>query len=222
MRKELVIDALQMAVAPPPPRARSDSPQRPGIAIRLTGLRPGRPRCRHLALDGLQRRLLRQRRRRELLRHAQERTRPPPLLADPPRAHQRGLRIHRSLLQPRPPPLHARDARARWSSRTALSAITDRASPLRGSGHHRIRPSTTKPESPTLSGEPGELHPRSVDTVPCERQTSTMPPAAHVVRSSSEGVLTGTMDQLRDHMRAVGSRPRSLDRAPGAPVRSRP
>ena len=57
MRAELVVDALQMAVAPPPPGARTDPPQRPGIAIRLPGLRPGRTRRRHRALDGLQGRL---------------------------------------------------------------------------------------------------------------------------------------------------------------------
>ena len=73
--------------------------------------------------------------------------------------HQRGLRIHRGLLQPRPPTLDARHALARWSSRTALSA-TDRpsfaASRLRSSqpsDHQQLAP-----ESPTLSGEPGELH----------------------------------------------------------------
>ena len=35
---------------------------------------------------------------------------PPPLLADQARARHRGLRLHRGLLQPRTPPLHARHA----------------------------------------------------------------------------------------------------------------
>ncbi len=48
------------------------------------------------------------RRRRKLLRDAQERTRPPPLLAHPARADRRGLRVHRSVLQPRPPALDTR------------------------------------------------------------------------------------------------------------------
>src|SRR4029079_12163980 len=59
-------------------------------------------------LDGLQRRLLRQRRRRELLLHAQERTRPPPIVAGATRADVRSLRVHRGLLQPNQTPLDAR------------------------------------------------------------------------------------------------------------------
>jgi putative transposase len=80
MRAKLVDDALEMAVARRRPQ--------PGLihhsdqgSIRVARVRPGRPRRRHRPLDGQPRRLRRQRRRRELLRHAQEGTRAPPLLA---------------------------------------------------------------------------------------------------------------------------------------------
>ena len=96
--------------APPPARARADPSQRPGIAIRVARLRPGSPRRRHRDLDGIPRRRLGQRRRRELLRDAQEGADPPPLLADPARTRLRRLRVHRGLLQPRPPTLNTRHA----------------------------------------------------------------------------------------------------------------
>ena len=148
MRSELVVDALADGRRAPAPGARADPPLRPGLAIRVAGLRPGRSRRRHRPLDGLQGRLLRQRRRRELLRHAQEGARAPPLVADPPRAHLRGLRVHRSLLQPRPPPLHARRCSRPPTTRTELSATPEPASPLRGSHPHRSDQSTARTRKP--------------------------------------------------------------------------
>ena len=59
------------------------------------------------------RRLLRQRRRRELLRHPEERARQPPAVADQSRATQRDLRLHRDLLQPPTTPRNARHDLAR-------------------------------------------------------------------------------------------------------------
>ncbi len=50
-------------------------------------------------IDGLQGRLLRQRRRRELLRDAEERADPPQSMANQSRAERRDLRVHRGLLQ---------------------------------------------------------------------------------------------------------------------------
>ena len=78
MRTELVVDALKMAVHRRRPEPGLDSPHRPGLAIRVTGLRPGSPRRRDRDLDGIQGRLLGQRRRRELLRDPEEGARPPP------------------------------------------------------------------------------------------------------------------------------------------------
>jgi putative transposase len=97
MRAELVVDALQMALA----RRRPEPGLihlRPGQPVRQSRVRPVRARRRDRGLDGLYGRLLRQRRRRELLRHPQEGADPPALLADPARAHRRGLRVHRGLL----------------------------------------------------------------------------------------------------------------------------
>ena len=84
-----------------------------GSQFVVARLRPAGPRRRHRPIDGQPRRLLRQRRRRELLRHAQEGAHPRPLLADQGRAAHRGLRVHRGLLQPPPPALHARIPLAR-------------------------------------------------------------------------------------------------------------
>ena len=136
MRAELVVDALQMAVARrrPEPGLIHHSDQGSqyvslafGQAAREAGI------ARSMGSKGD---CLRQRRRRELLRHAQEGTRPPPLLADPPRAHQRGLRVHRSASTTASAGTPRSGCSRRWSSRTALSTTTDPASPLRGSGSH--------------------------------------------------------------------------------------
>ena len=128
MRAELVVDALQMAVARrrPAPGLIHHSDQGSqyvslafGQAARDAGI------ARSMGSKGD---CLRQRRRRELLRHAQEGARPPPLLADPPRARpaRSSSTSRRSTTAPagtrrsacsppptsKPPPHHAR-ARAR-------------------------------------------------------------------------------------------------------------
>ena len=51
MRAELVVDALQMALARRRARGRADPSLRPGIAIRLPCLRPEGPRRRHRHLE---------------------------------------------------------------------------------------------------------------------------------------------------------------------------
>ena len=80
-----------------------------------------------------------------------------PLLADPARAHVRGLRVHRGVLQPNAPPLHAR------------LPLTRR---LREQNSHRPRNQSRRfaarvprsaiqveqPESPTVSVGTGDLH----------------------------------------------------------------
>ena len=113
MRTELVTDALQMALSHrrPDPGLIWHSDQ--GSPVRQSGLRPASPRRRHRAIDGQPRRLLRQLGGGELLRDAQEGAHLPRFLARQERATQRDLRLHRSLLQPPTPPLHARDALAR-------------------------------------------------------------------------------------------------------------
>ena len=60
---------------------RADPPLRPGLAVHQPGVRTRRRRGRDRGLDGLPRRRVRQRRRRDVLRHAQERARQPPQLA---------------------------------------------------------------------------------------------------------------------------------------------
>ena len=142
MRTELVTDALQMALAQrrPAPGLIWHSDQ--GSQFVSPRLRSAGPRRRHRPIDGQPRRLLRQRRRRELLRHAQEGTHPRPLLADQGRTAHRGLRVHRGLLQPPPPALHAR---------VPLPAASSRRSPS-----HNHRGSRQSPKPP-LSTEAGEL-----------------------------------------------------------------
>jgi putative transposase len=126
MRAELVLDALKMALARPRPDPGARAPLRPGQPGRQSRLRSGRARRWHRSLDGLQRRRLRQRRRRELLRHAQEGTRPPPLMADPARAPRTAPRSSLSRVPARSPAASSHSAassRARASpSRSRLPA----------------------------------------------------------------------------------------------------
>ena len=72
MRTELVVDALQMAVAAAPaaPRARSTTPTTAANTSAWPSARP--PRRRHRAIDGRRRLVLRQRRRRDVLRDADQ------------------------------------------------------------------------------------------------------------------------------------------------------
>jgi hypothetical protein len=108
-------------------------------------------------VDGLQGLRLRQRRRRELLRDAQEGTRAPPLVADPARADRRDLRVHRSVLQPAAPPLDARDALARRlrEQNSRLARIRPRRFAARILTREDQQGGSR--ESSTLSGGTGEL-----------------------------------------------------------------
>ena len=113
MRTELVTDALQMALAQrrPAPGLIWHSDQGSQFVSLAFGQQA---RAAGIAQSmGIARRLLRQRRRRELLRDAQEGAHPRPQLALEGRAQDRGLRVHRGLLQPPPPALHARVSLAR-------------------------------------------------------------------------------------------------------------
>jgi hypothetical protein len=120
MRSQLVVDALEMALqhrrTAPGLIHHSDQ----GSQVRVAGLRPSGPRGRDRAVDGQPRRLLRQRRRRELLRHARERAHPPPTVADEGRTADRGVRLHRAVLQPPAPPRRARPDLAGAVRTTAL------------------------------------------------------------------------------------------------------
>jgi putative transposase len=114
LRAELVVDALEMAVA----RRRPD----PGLVhhsdqgSQYTSLVFTR-RCRSVGIDvstGSRGDCFdTQRRTRELPREPQEGPHPPPLVADQGRGAHRSVRLHRNVLQPPAPPLHARDALAR-------------------------------------------------------------------------------------------------------------
>jgi hypothetical protein len=94
----------------PAPGARLDPPLRPGRPVREPRVRPGRTRRRDRGLDRLPRRRVRQRRRRDVLRHPQKGARQPPQLAVAPRAAVSRVRVHRGVPQPRAPPLHPRHA----------------------------------------------------------------------------------------------------------------
>lgn len=162
--------------------AGAHSPFRPGRAICLAGLWPGRRRRRHRSLDGITRRLLRQRRRRELLRDPWEGADPSPRLAAPPPADRRGLRPHRDLLQPPPTPLHPRHARSGPTRCQTLSlTTTDQA----------------RPTSPRLSEKPGQCHTRAPVRVPASLAQSGIlesravlaarAGAGHAPRAAEEG-----------------------------------
>jgi putative transposase len=107
-RATLVVDALQMALAR----------RRPGRGLihhsdqgsQYVSLAFGRAaREAGIAISiGSRRRRLRQRGRRDALRHTQEGARQPPHVAIAARAPVRRVRVHRGVLQPPPPPLHAR------------------------------------------------------------------------------------------------------------------
>ena len=119
LRAELVVDALEMAVARRRPDPglihHSDQGSQPGLnrSSQQLSLRNLSSEGDERGLDGLTRRLLRQRRPGELPRHDQERPDPSPRLADQDRGAHRRLRVHRDVLQPPASPLAARDALAR-------------------------------------------------------------------------------------------------------------
>jgi hypothetical protein len=134
-------------------------------------LRPEGPRRGHRHLDGLQRLRLRQRRRRELLRDAQEGTRPSALLAHPARAHHRGLRVRRGLLQHHPPALDARLPLTR---------------PVRDHEHDQHqqgeRPAAKAPRCPQDRVHSNSLAPfiQSTTSQPCGPQSAENDPASLV------------------------------------------
>ena len=137
MRAELVVEALEMAIWQRRPDAglvhHSDrGGQYVSLIFGQTARAAGIDR-----LDGRQGLRARQRRLRGVLRHAEEGTHPPALLADAPRAPERRLRVDRRLVQPPPAALHARLPLARATTRTELSASPVLASPLRGSHTHQ-------------------------------------------------------------------------------------
>ena len=107
----------------PPARARADPSLRPGQPVRRRSPSASRPAPPASPLDGQPRRLLRQRRRRELLRDAQEGAHPPPLLAD--QAELRTEVFDYIEVFYNRQRRHSRSACARpRTSRTALSAPT--------------------------------------------------------------------------------------------------
>ena len=108
LRSELVVDALEMAVyrrRPAPGLVHHSDQGCQYTAVLFTKtLRARRDR----GLDGLSRRLLRQRCLRDLPRQPQEGTDLPTVVADPRRGQGRRVRVHRGLVQPQAPALHPR------------------------------------------------------------------------------------------------------------------
>ena len=98
LRTELVLDA----------RRRARAPLRSWLSIHQPRVRSPTTRSRHRRFHGQRRRLLRQRRRRELLRDTQDRSALPPLADNSSRNNDRDLRLHRSVLQPASTTLDAR------------------------------------------------------------------------------------------------------------------
>ena len=93
LRTEPVLDALEMALSQRRPLGVAH-PLRPRQPVHLPGLQPTLPRSRSAALDGQNRRLLRQRHGRELLRQPRMRTHRPHELPRP-RTRQGGtLPLH--------------------------------------------------------------------------------------------------------------------------------
>jgi putative transposase len=107
MRTELVADALQMAVARrrPEPGLIHHSDQ--GSQYVALGFGQ-QARDSGIAVSMGSGRCVRQRRRRELLRDAQEGARARTVMAEQTRSQLRRLRVHRSLLQPTETTLHPR------------------------------------------------------------------------------------------------------------------
>ena len=95
-----------------------------------------------------------QRRRRDVLRDLEEGAHQPPVLADTARAAVRRVRVHRGVLQPRPPTLHPRHALpSRLRTTTTLAAGQLRS----------IARTTTINTTNPVSRKPGQVH-RKADT----------------------------------------------------------
>ena len=108
LRAELVVSALEMALY----RRRPDRGliHHSDMGCQYTAVLFTK-RCDKAGdrdLDGLRRRLLRQRRLRDVPREPQEGADLPTLMADPRRGQSSRVRVHRGLVQPPPPALHPR------------------------------------------------------------------------------------------------------------------
>ena len=150
-RSELVVSALELALADVA-RARSDPPLRPGLPVHRSAVRKALRQGGNRDLDGLGRRLLRQRRLRNVPRDPEEGADLPAILADARRGQSRDLRVHRGLVQPAAPALHAR------------LPLPDRvrATP------HRARPTGAR-DSISANGSIGSLSPRASDGLTTRR-----------------------------------------------------
>jgi putative transposase len=154
MRRELVVDALTMAVSRrrPEPGLIHHSDQ--GSPIRLPRLRPRLPEGWDRPVDGIARGLLGQRRRRDVLRHPQEAARLPSDVADPSWAGLGSVRVHRGVLQPPAPALHPGPPLTRRVSKSlaALRCETNRWNNIINTDKYAL------PASAPLSTKAGELH----------------------------------------------------------------
>ena len=107
MTADIVTDALTMAWFRRKPGAGRDLPQRPRQPVRQPGHDRQAHRVRHDGLDEPQGQLLGQRAHRELLQQPEERAGAWHDLRDASRGAGRPVRVHRGVLQPESPPLHA-------------------------------------------------------------------------------------------------------------------
>jgi putative transposase len=107
MRLEFVEAALAMAVARRRPERGLIHHSDHGSPVHRRDLRRALHAGRDRRFDGLDRRLLRQRRLRGVSRDAQARARAPPPMADTGRATDRSVRLHRRLLQHHTKALHS-------------------------------------------------------------------------------------------------------------------
>src|SRR5262249_6972954 len=106
LHTELVVDALDMARwQPKPPAGGTVLQSDDGCTVHVLGLRPAAPRRRAARLDGLGRRLLRQRAGRIVLQPPATRVARHTHRGHPAGPRQRDLRMDRSLVHPPPPSL---------------------------------------------------------------------------------------------------------------------
>jgi hypothetical protein len=125
---------------PPGPAAAGDPPLRPGSGLHVAGVLAANHRTRAASVTGKDRRLLRQRRSRSLLRHLETRAGldPPHRTMEHQRpAPHRPLRLHRGLLQP---PAHPAQARASKPHRLRQSSQLKTPCPPK-----RVKPTTGRP-----------------------------------------------------------------------------
>ena len=138
VRSELVVDAVQMAIwRRRPPEGRTVAHSDHGSQVHELGLRPAAAVGWPAWLDGFHRRLLRQQRRRELLRDAAARAARRASLVIAPATRSGDLRLDRGLVQPEAPALLLQDAQPNR---------------LRGRARCMMHP------TPEQSAESGEAH----------------------------------------------------------------